>query len=143
MYSILALLPLLSALLPLPTYAQPACNGHPELCTRKFSNITQIGAHDSAFVGLLPQDNQDLSITDQLNAGIRFLQAQTHLDIFGKLSLCHTSCFEEDAGSLESYLTTIKRWLDTNPNEVLTLLLTNGDNVPSSRFSTAFTSSGL
>ena len=32
--------------------AQAICNGHAELCNRKYSNVTQIGAHDSAFVGM-------------------------------------------------------------------------------------------
>jgi hypothetical protein len=30
----------------------------------------------SAFVGQLPSDNQAVSVADQLDAGIRFLQAQ-------------------------------------------------------------------
>lgn len=57
--------------------AQTACNGNAALCDRLYSNISLIGTHDSAFVGDLPTENQDLSVTDQLNAGIRFLQAQT------------------------------------------------------------------
>ncbi|MCJ1385483.1 hypothetical protein MMC17_008606 [Xylographa soralifera] len=123
--------------------AQTACNGSPVLCDRIFSNVSQIGSHDSAFVGLLPQDNQDLSVTAQLDAGIRFLQAQSHVDPCGTLSLCHTSCYEEDAGPLESYLATVESWLNANPNEVLMLLLTNGDNVDVSMFDAAFTSSGI
>ena len=88
--------------------------------------------------GTLPQDNQDVSVTDQLNKGIRFLQAQSHLNIFKDLSLCHTSCFLKDAGPVSSYLSSIKGWLDKNPNEVVTLLLTNGDNVDVSLFDDAF-----
>jgi hypothetical protein len=57
--------------------------------------------------------------------------------------MCHTSCLELDAGSLVSYLTTIKTWMDSNPNEVITLLLTNGDDVSVSYFGAAMTSSGL
>jgi hypothetical protein len=69
------------------------CNGNAALCSRKYSNITFIGSHDSAFVGILPTENQAKSVTDQLNSGIRFLQAQTH-SFLGTVSLCHTSCFE-------------------------------------------------
>lgn len=123
--------------------AQQACNGHTEYCDKVYPDVSQIGAHDSAFVGLLPQQNQEFSVTDQLDAGIRFLQGQTHLDIFGTFSLCHTSCFLEDAGPVTSYLSTIKSWLDRNPNEVLTLLLTNGDNVDPSMFDSAFQVTGL
>ena len=125
------------------TLAQTACNGYSDLCGRIWSNVSEVGSHDSAFVGTLPTDNQAVSVTDQLNAGIRFLQAQSHVDPFGTLSLCHTSCYELDAGSVESYLTTVKGWLDANPNEVLTLLLTNGDSVDVSMFGDAFTSSGI
>ena len=126
-----------------PILAQTLCNGYAELCGRRYSNITIIGTHGSAFVGELPQDNQELAVKAQLDAGVRFLQAQTHKNILGTLELCHTSCLERDAGSLESYLSTVKTWLDANPNEVLTILLVNGDNVPVSMFDTAYTSSGL
>ncbi|KAL9133413.1 MAG: hypothetical protein Q9175_005412 [Cornicularia normoerica] len=143
MLSSFASFSLLSLLYLAPTQAQTICNGHAELCGRRYSNITTIGTHDSAFVGDLPQDNQDLSVTAQLDAGIRFLQAQSHKNILGTLELCHTSCFEEDAGTVESYFSTVKTWLDANPNEVLTILLVNGDNVPVSMFDTAYTSSGL
>ena len=143
MFSTLTLFALLSTLYSAPILAQTLCNGHAELCARQYSNITTVGTHDSAFVGDLPQDNQDVSVTAQLDAGIRFLQAQSHKNLFGTLHLCHTSCFEEDAGTVESYLSTVKTWLDANPNEVLTILLVNGDNVPVSMFDDAYTSSGL
>ncbi|CZR59802.1 uncharacterized protein PAC_09696 [Phialocephala subalpina] len=123
-------------------FAAAQCNGNTALCSRKYSNVSFIGSHDSAFVGILPTDNQLLSVTDQLNGGIRFLQAQTHLKD-GALELCHTSCIEKDAGTLISYLTTVKTWMDANPNEVLTLLLTNGDSADVSLFGTAMTTSGL
>ena len=139
----LAFLFFTSSLYFVPGRAQTLCNGHAELCSRKYSNITTIGAHDSAFVGPLPQDNQDVSVTAQLDAGIRFLQVQSHKNLLGTLELCHTSCFELDAGSVESYLSTVKTWLDAHPNEVVTLLIVNGDNVPVSEFDDAYTSSDL
>ena len=123
--------------------AETGCNGHPQLCDRKYSNITQIATHDSAFVGILPTDDQDVDIASQLDAGIRFLQAQTHRNVFGTLSLCHTSCFLKDAGSVRAYLDVIKKWLDEHPGEVVTLLLTNGDNVPVSEFDDVFIKSGI
>lgn len=123
--------------------APTACNGHPELCSRIYSNVSQVGAHDSAFVGPLPQDNQNIDVTAQLNKGIRFLQGQTHIEpISKKLSLCHTTCAELYAGTLQAYLSKIKAWLDANPNEVVTLLLTN-DNANITLFGDAFTGSGL
>jgi len=124
------------------TAAAINCNGNAALCSRQWSNVTQIGTHDSAFVGVLPTDNQYESLTAQLNAGIRFLQGQTHLKN-GALEMCHTTCTEKDAGTLVSYLTTITQWMAANPNEVITLLLTNGDSAAVSLFGAAMQSSGL
>ncbi|KAJ6119253.1 hypothetical protein N7523_003533 [Penicillium sp. IBT 18751x] len=125
--------------------AATTCNGRPEYCTRSFSNITFMGSHDSPFVGELPQQNQNIDIQAQLDMGIRFLQAQTHHAILDTnvLELCHTSCWLEDAGTLEAFLVTVKNWLDENPNEVVTLLLTNGDSVAITEFGDTFTSSGI
>ncbi|TVY47920.1 PI-PLC X domain-containing protein [Lachnellula occidentalis] len=119
-----------------------ACNGNDALCSRKYSNITQIGAHDSAFVGDLPTENQNLDVTGQLNAGIRFLTAQTH-SFLDEIYLCHTSCFEENSGVLVDYLTDIGTWMDSNPNEVVTLLLTNGDAIAVSMFADAYDGAGI
>jgi hypothetical protein len=90
-----------------------------------------------------PRINQEISVSGQLDAGIRFLEAQTHKDAFGTLSMCHTSCLLYDAGSLVSYLSTIKTWLDNNPTAQISLLLANGDNVDISMFDDAFKSSGM
>ncbi|KAL9045226.1 MAG: hypothetical protein Q9214_001703 [Letrouitia sp. 1 TL-2023] len=124
---------------------QTGCNGHKELCNRKYSNITHIATHDSAFVGIMPTENQNVDIIGQLDAGIRFLQVQTQRNVFGKLSLCHTSCLMEDAGLLEDYLVIIKEWLDKHPHEVVTVLLTNGDfrEVNGADFGEPFRKSGI
>ena len=124
------------------TVSADGCNGNTALCSRSYSNVTQVGTHDSAFVGILPTDNQLESVSDQLDAGIRFLQGQTH-ELNGDLYMCHTSCTELNAGLLTDYLTTIKTWMDSNPNEVVTLLLTNGDRVDVSLFGTAMSTTGL
>jgi hypothetical protein len=133
---------ILTALLS-PAVAQTACNGRAEYCDRSYSNVSLIGAHDSPFVGELLTDNQDLSVTDELNFGIRFLQGQTHDNVEGTLDMCHTNCLLKDAGTLVSFLQTVKTWLDSNPNEVVTLLITNGDSLDISRFDTAFSDSGI
>jgi hypothetical protein len=49
-----------------------ACNNYPEFCNRKYSNITEVCAHNAAFA--IPRNaasNQDLGILDQLNDGVR------------------------------------------------------------------------
>ena len=69
-----------AALLLAPIYATRSiaggCNGDIRLCDRLYSDITMIGAHNSPFVGDLPSQNQHLSVTGQLDLGIRFLTAQ-------------------------------------------------------------------
>lgn len=126
-----------------PVQPQNGCNGHPELCDRRYSEITQVGAHESAFVGIMPSENQNYDVTTQLDAGIRFLQTQTHKNHFGQLALCHTHCLMENAGLLSDYLLTIKEWLDTHPKEVVTLLLTTHDNIPMTSFDHAYNVSGI
>nr|OQO18733.1 hypothetical protein B0A51_11431 [Rachicladosporium sp. CCFEE 5018] len=116
------------------------CNRWPDNCGRKYSNISFIGTHDSAFVGSIydPRVNQEKTVTQQLDAGIRFLQAQTHQNAAGTPSMCHTSCTELDAGSLAKYLREVRTWLEGNPNDVVTLLLLNGDDLDLSVFDAIF-----
>lgn len=133
-----------SLLIHLRTQPTTGCNGHPEFCNRSYSNITQIATHDSAFVGIMPTDNQNVGLTRQLDAGIRFLQAQTHRSlIHDQVKVCHTSCLIKDGGSLQDYLHTLKGWLDGHANEVVTLLLTNGDFLNVAAFDAAFSASGI
>ncbi|KAK3937631.1 PLC-like phosphodiesterase [Diplogelasinospora grovesii] len=124
-----------------------ACNNSPSLCTRSYGNITHMGAHDSAFLrdastGNSIAGNQYFNATVALSAGIRLLQAQVHLSS-STLELCHTTCSLLDAGSLEAWLGKIKHWMDSNPNEVVTLLLVNSDNQDVSVFGSVFESSGI
>lgn len=63
--------------------------------------------------------------------------------VVNELSMCHTNCLLLYRGSLKNYLIEIKTWLDSHPNEVLTLLLTNGDNRPVTDFATVFKDSGI
>lgn len=122
--------------------AQQACNGHAELCDRRYSNLTLVGSHNSAFVGTGPADNQETDVAAQLAQGVRFLQAQTHFDN-NTIKLCHTLCAFEDAGPLEGYLGGIKAFLDANPREVVTLLITNQDGMLGSAFDAVFRAAGI
>ncbi|KAF2204745.1 PLC-like phosphodiesterase [Delitschia confertaspora ATCC 74209] len=110
----------------LPFNTQP-CNNYPEFCTRKYSNITEVCAHNSPFtrknnVGA----NQDFGVTRQLNDGVRMLQGQTHL-VNGTLYYCHTSCDLLNAGTVESYLREVGDWVRDHPFDVITILIGNGD----------------
>ncbi|KAI9931603.1 hypothetical protein MW887_010180 [Aspergillus wentii] len=132
---------------PTPTPTTTTCNGHPSYCNTPYSNFTFLASHDAPFIGPLPQQNQNLAIPDQLDLGIRFLQAQTHFppatDDKDSLHVCHTSCILEDGGSLEEFLGEVKSWLDGHPDEVVTVLLTNGDNAPVESFGKGFEKVGL
>ena len=132
----------LAPILGLAATAAAACNGNNALCGRRYSDVTFIGSHDSAFVGSGPSDNQYTSVTDQLNLGIRFLQAQTH-DSGGTIEMCHSYCWLRDAGPLTNYLTEINNWMNSHPTEVVTLLLTNQDNIAVSKFADVFRNTGL
>ncbi|KAL8909736.1 MAG: hypothetical protein Q9207_000045 [Kuettlingeria erythrocarpa] len=119
------------------------CNNYPELCTRKYSNITQVAAHNSPFVA--PQNaaaNQALGVIDQLNDGIRMLQGQTHI-LNGTLYYCHTSCNILNSGTAESYFASVARWVKTHPYDVVTLLIGNGDLVNVNNYTAPLQSSGL
>lgn len=122
--------------------ALAACNGHDELCGKKYSEVHDVGTHDSAFVGKTPTHNQYISVADQLESGVRFLQAQTH-DKDGAIEMCHSFCWELDAGPLTDYLKTVADWVKNNPNEVVTLLLTNQDAIGMDKFDTVFDAVGL
>ncbi|GAA5970538.1 hypothetical protein JCM11641_007345 [Rhodosporidiobolus odoratus] len=123
--------------------AQTACNGYAELCDRKYSEVSIIGAHNSYGVsaGSIAA-NQNYTVETQLNNGIRMLQVQGHMN-GDALHLCHTSCFLLDAGTFTSYLSTVKTWLDANPNEVITILAVNTDGVAPSVWAQSYTDAGL
>lgn len=70
-----------------PTNTQ-ACNNYPEFCSRQYSNITEVCAHNSAFnrrgnAG----SNQALTITQQLNDGIRMSKCRRKFLYYALLTL--------------------------------------------------------
>lgn len=125
-----------------PTNTVP-CNGHPSFCTRSYSNITHIAAHNSPFVR--PGNaaaNQMLEVETQLNDGVRMLQFQTH-SVNDTLYLCHTSCDLLNAGTLEDYLATVVGWMRQNPYDVVTILMGNSDVLPPEDYIAPVVNSGL
>lgn len=126
-----------------PVHAASTCNGSPDLCNRSFGNITFVGSHDSYAVGVNNLGaNQDQNITTQLDNGIRMLQIQTH-NLSGTIQLCHTNCGIYNGGTLQAYLTTVKSWLDANPNDVLSLLIVNNDNFLPPAYDSVFKAAGI
>ncbi|KXX81776.1 PI-PLC X domain-containing protein 1 [Madurella mycetomatis] len=113
---------------PRPTNTRP-CNNYPELCARKYSNITQVGCHNSPFVREgSAAANQQFSVIDQLNDGVRFLQGQIQFPVNGtQPHFCHTSCDLLDAGPITDWLRTVRDWVAAHPYDVVTILLGNGN----------------
>ncbi|CAO2653893.1 Nn.00g106260.m01.CDS01 [Neocucurbitaria sp. VM-36] len=143
-----------SALLPFlysTASAQDACNNSPSLCSRAYNNITHLGAHDSPFLrnqntSFSTSGNHYYDTTTQLNAGVRLLSAQVHKTSDSGADawhLCHSSCALLDAGSLESWLSEIKTWMDANTNDVVTILLVNSGGASASDLGSQFTSAGI
>jgi hypothetical protein len=124
-----------------PTNTTP-CNNYAEFCARKYSNLTQVAAHNSPFVGTGAAANQAYSVTTQLNDGIRLVQGQTHR-VNGTLRLCHTSCELLDAGPLVNWLKDINTWVEAHPYDVVTILIGNGDYNWVENFTAPFEQSGL
>ncbi|KAI9771218.1 MAG: hypothetical protein M1839_002839 [Geoglossum umbratile] len=152
--------PISSTAAPAPSSTQP-CNGYLEFCGRRYSNITEVCAHNSPFNirGNL-FSNQRLSVTAQLNDGIRMREytrtlgdwkpgfeasgrkGQVHIRD-GTLHFCHTKCDYIDAGPISDYLSDVTKWLKANPNEVVTILMGNGDNAPPTSYQEHIKKSGL
>lgn len=113
---------------PTVTNTQP-CNNYVELCNRKYSNVTNVGCHNSPFIRPgNAASNQGLSVTQQLDDGVRFLQGQMHWNVNDTVPhFCHTTCDVLDAGPITDWLTDIKNWVAANRFEVVTILLENGN----------------
>jgi len=125
-----------------PSNTQP-CNGYPEFCSRKYSNITMVVAHNFAFVRKgNAASNQALTVTYQLNDGIRMLSTESHY-MNDTVYLCHTSCDELNMGTLEDTLTTITEWVADHPYDVISLLLVNSDFIDVENYTAPINNSGL
>ncbi|CCG84039.1 protein of unknown function [Taphrina deformans PYCC 5710] len=133
------------------------CNGYSAYCSKRYSDISFTGAHDSAFVRTAAFDslfgNQFYPVTTQLDSGIRMLQGQVHsssssvstnTSFPSGIELCHSSCGYpgSDFGPLETYLSDVRTWLDRNPREVITILWVNGGFAPTT-WESAYASTGL
>jgi len=109
-----------------PSNTQP-CNNYVEFCLRKYSNITEVAAHNSPFTRQNnAARNQEYPVTQQLNDGIRVLQGQAHM-VNGTLHFCHTSCDLLDEGTVEDYLRQVTTWVEQHPFDVVTIIFGNYD----------------
>lgn len=142
-----------------PTNTQP-CNGWPEFCNRGYGNITQVAAHNAFFdIKGNAGSNQEYSVTQQLNDGVRMRKClhplfQHYLLTIspvtgeaqyenGTLYSCHTTCDLLNAGTLESGYREVADWVRTHPYDVVTLLIVNSDFRPVEDFVATIQNSGL
>ncbi|KAI9723870.1 MAG: hypothetical protein M1828_003989 [Chrysothrix sp. TS-e1954] len=138
----------LTALLAVSSLAQDkVCNNSPALCSKRYDEITHLGAHDSPFVrnssnAFSVAGDQFYDSIDQLDSGVRLLTAQIH-NSDNALHLCHTNCDLYDAGLLSDWLSELKTWLDGNPNDVVTILLVNSDNIDAPTLGPIFSGAGV
>jgi hypothetical protein len=153
--------------------AAEGCNGHVELCDRPIDELVFAGSHNAMASRELgwALAAQESDIIGQLDAGVRALLVDTHYwDLTGSVEgadlpaveavlveeladaaprpglwLCNGYC---DLGSTELYsaLVDIRVWLESNPREVIVLLIqdeVNFDGTMTADTMTAFTESGL
>lgn len=127
-----------------------ACNNSPSLCNRAYSDLTYLGAHDSPFLrddetGWSTSGNQFFNTTTQLAAGVRLVSAQVQRanGSSGALHVCHTSCDLLDAGTLSSWLSEVRAWMETNPNDVVTVLLVNGAEADAAELASHYAAAGI
>jgi hypothetical protein len=110
----------------LPSNTQP-CNNYLEFCDRKYSNITEVCAHNSPYTRKNNiARNQEYSVKQQLDDGIRMLQGSAHY-VNDTLYYCHTSCDLLNAGTVEDYLREVTEWVEEHPFDVITILFGNSD----------------
>lgn len=130
----------------IPVKRDMLCNGHAALCDRKYGNTTFLGSHDSFAVStsvFALARTQEVDVPSQLRRGVRMLQAQGHMN-GGKLHFCHNTCGLYDGGTVEQYLKDVKYFLDRHPNEVLTFIFTNPENLSVDKvWKPVFDSSGI
>jgi hypothetical protein len=82
--------------------------------------LTTHNSYSSAAAGFT-FPNQNLSITEQLNSGVRGFMLDVY-DLMGTLTVYHGS-FVLGAEPLSNSLGVIEQFLNTNPNEIITIIL--------------------
>ncbi|MBM4242972.1 MAG: hypothetical protein FJ148_04050 [Deltaproteobacteria bacterium] len=125
----------------LPSRAVYACNGAPELCDRRYDEVSYATTHNAmsnaedAFGG----PNQQYAVTRQLADGVRGLMLDTHYDA-GQTMLCHAFCVLGKR-PLVATLTDIREFLDSHPYEIVSIIFESYVSANDTRI--AFEAAGL
>jgi len=120
---------------------EPKCNGHEELCARRFDEVAFPMTHNamSNAEASWSIPNQRFGIMRQLDDGIRGLMLDTY-DEDGELLLCHVLCGLGKQPLVDG-LGEIKAFLDANPGEVVSIIFEN--YITHAQTAGAFDESGL
>jgi hypothetical protein len=118
------------------------CNGHAELCDRRFDQVSFPATHNSMSNAdeKWGPPNQNHAIGRQLDDGIRAFLIDSHLDEDGIPSLCHATCKLGSIGLTEA-LTIYRTFLEAHPDEVITLIIE--DYITAAATEQSFKDSGL
>ncbi|KAF9411763.1 hypothetical protein BGZ94_001242 [Podila epigama] len=129
---------------------QKACNGYAALCAKPYNQLVSACAHNAYAVS--PKNaaslaaNQNNNIPTQLEDGIRAFMLDAYNLPSGAtndIALCHSSCALLDGGLLSTALGQIKSFMDKNPNEVITILWENSQNLAPEHFQAVYEAAGL
>jgi hypothetical protein len=117
------------------------CNGHDELCDRRYDEVTYAATHNAfAVKGTYAASNQTRTVLVQLEEGVRGLMLDTHYNAQDVPSYCHGPCAIGQEPLVDG-LRVIRDFLDENPREVVTIIFES--YVSSADTAAAFEASGL
>lgn len=130
---------LATTLLPLTSWAQ--CNGHPELCDKRYNEVAYLTTHNAfnAEEEGFQLPNQTFGLTQQLQDGVRAFMLDVY-DEGGTATVYHGFSLLGTA-TLADNLVEIKDFLDANPNEVVTIIFES--YVDATMMDNSFTDVGL
>ena len=117
------------------------CNGYESLCTKRYNEVAYLTTHNaySSFEDGFYLPNQNLNISSQLDQGVRAFMLDVYSDN-NQLLLYH-GVTELGFSFFEDVLNDFKTFIDSNPTEVITLILE--DYSPVSSLSDALFTSGI
>lgn len=125
-----------------------SCNGHPELCDKKYDELVSVMTHNAhAHTPEYSQlaANQANSVTTQLNDGVRALTFKTYytddaacgaMDVYVYHGFATLGCTP-----FIDVLNEVKAFMDANPNEVVTIGIEGSASV--NRMKPVFDAAGL
>jgi hypothetical protein len=100
-----------------------ACNGAPQLCDRRYDQVSYATTHNAMSAGAEGwiHSDQRYGIARQLSDGIRALMLDVH-ELQGEPYLCHGSACATGKRKLVDGLRDIARFMRHNPDEVVTII---------------------